>query len=117
VKHAVDASHTSAALRLRGLGSNKRRLEDYLGPIVAGTRSLTEKRKDKQPTPLNITTQSYFDYLALYSMDSVAVTDKQARWIERLSVFKNRQRAFGTTEQLKKWAIRNGWSRMGIARS
>ena len=52
VKHAVEANHTSAALRLRDLESNKKRLEDYLGPIVAGTRSLEEKKKDKQPTAL-----------------------------------------------------------------
>ncbi|MFT6437950.1 MAG: hypothetical protein ACJAVI_006032 [Candidatus Azotimanducaceae bacterium] len=88
VKHAVDASHTSAA----------KRLEEYLGPIVAGTRSHAEKKKDKQPDFFNITIRGYFDYLALYSTESTTETDKQARWIE-------------------KWAIRNGWSRIGVARS
>jgi hypothetical protein len=110
-------SNLHSNFRGRRLGSNKKRLEEYQGPIIAGTRGYAGQKKDKQPTPLNITTQGYFDYLALYSMDSAAVTDKQARWIERLSVFKTRQRAFGTTEQLKKWPIRYGWSRVGTARS
>ena len=116
VKHAIEASHTSVALRLRRQGSNKKRLEEYLGPIVAGTRSHADKKINNQPAHLNITVRGYLDYLALYSTDSATLTDKQTRWIERLSVFRNKQRAFGTTEQLKKWAIRNGWSLIGIAR-
>jgi hypothetical protein len=84
VKHAVDASHTSAVKRLHHMESNKRRLEEYLSPIVAGTRSHAEKKKDKQPGFFNITIRGYFDYLALYSTESTTETDKQARWIEKM---------------------------------
>lgn len=115
VEHAIDAQHTSAARRFGHLENTQARLEEYIGPIVCGTAPHSDKA-DK-PITLDLTVEGYLNYLALYSSDSANELDRQTRWRQRLAVFKHRQRAFGTLEEIQRWVIRKGWSRIGVVLS
>ena len=110
VKSAVEAGHTSLARRLRDADSDKRRLEEYLQPLVSGI----SPGKESNAVPIFMTLRSYTDYVGKLSLPANDFVDEQSRWYQRLELFKRKQRAYGYAANLVAWAAERGWSRIGV---
>jgi hypothetical protein len=111
VRSAIEATHTSLKHRLKKIGSDDKRLQEYLAPVVSG---LSRDKKSK-PITLAITLSSYLEHLDRFSLKNNNPIDEEAIWFQRVAMFKRRQRAYGQAKLLKSWAADRGWSRIGMA--
>ena len=111
VRRAVEASYTSLSRRLDALAADPARLDKYLAPIVSGLADSTNQSKLTLP----ITLSAYLEYLEQFSLSDETTIDKAQSWYQRVAMFKRHQRAYGFGENIRKWAIQRGWSRLGVA--
>ena len=107
VRELIKCRDTSIGERLQE--HSEAAVDEYLAPVASGLEDTDAE--DAAPAPLTITLRAYVELLQeMVSAETEKQNppDRAARWTAWVTSFRNRQRAYGSREELMNWTAARG---------
>ena len=93
---------TDASISERLLNVTEEKLKEAIPPIVGGLEAADSEL-------LEISLQTYLNYLELLIPKKAKATDIERRWIEQVTSIGKRQRAYGCQHNIDKWLVQRNF--------